>query len=381
MKRITILMLAINLAFIVNAQVYKGLYTEKGRGQSTYTGKYMDRNEILLDVEIYGNYIIVNGKKIDYFTTVTSGKTTLARGSARKAYKLKLSDEYYVFYMIDSNYNMEVSYFYFNPKTDKVVDVYLFPVTKGNSMPTNNVGSNTGVSSSSYSTSSNSSSQTSTSVSRSSANSWKYRGWYIESTDGIDINTGRRMSEQGGSSSTMKMQITVYDDHLEVATEADVQKGNASIISYYGMENGWRVYRSVSGNGQWRMDQKYYVNSNYDVKYFMNTSEYPIVKEGENITSYQKLSSGSSGNYSSSSQNYSSGSNSSNKVESSSIPRTKCRNCTNGRRVLERSISPTSFGLKTNTKRCNECGKTYDANSTAHFHERCNICHGSGFLD
>lgn len=61
--------------------------------------------------------------------------------------------------------------------------------------------------------------------------------------------------------------------------------------------------------------------------------------------------------------------------------RTKCPNCTNGRRLYEKSISVPTFGLKVNMKACSECGKTYDANSTAHWHDRCNTCHGSGYLD
>ena len=211
-----------------------------------------------------------------------------------------------------------------------------------------------------------------------SVNSWEHRGWYLSSMDGIDINSGVHM----GSSGIIKMQFTIYDDHLDVATEADVQKGKASKISFSGMENGWRVYRSVSGDGRWRMDERYYVNSNYDIKYIMNTSEFPIVKDGESFASYQKISSGTSGGFSSSgSVNYSSGSTNTSRTESTSIPRTDCPNCKGGRTVYERSISPATFGLKTNIKRCNECGKTYDANSIAHFHDRCNTCHGTGYLD
>ncbi len=81
----------------------------------------------------------------------------------------------------------------------------------------------------------------------------------------------------------------------------------------------------------------------------------------------------SSGSYGSSSYGSSS--------SSSSIPRAKCPNCTNGRRVYEKSISVTTFGLKTNMKRCNECGETYDAYSNSHFHDRCTTCHGTGYLD
>ena len=236
---------------------------------------------------------------------------------------------------------------------------------------------------SSNSSSSSSSSSSVSSSSLSTQPAWLHRGWYYQSTDGIDINTGSRMSQLGGPVGTTKMQFTVYDDHLEVATEADVKKGNALKISFSGIENGWRVYRSVSGSGQWRFDERYYVSSNYDIKYIMNTSEYPIVKENESLSSYQKISSGQSGGYSSSGS-YSSGSSyssSSRSSGSSSVPRTECPNCKKGRRVYEQTISVPTFGLKTNIVRCSECGKSYDSYSVSHRHDRCNTCHGSGYLD
>lgn len=171
-------------------------------------------------------------------------------------------------------------------------------VNHNDSYASSNNSSSSGSSSSSSSLASSRGSSTSSS-STSSGNTWKHRGWYLESTDGIDIYTGRRMSENGAPSGIIKMQFTVYDDHIEVATETDVKNGNALKISYSGMENGWRVYRSVSGSGSWRMNQRYYVSSNYDIKYIMNDIEFPIVKEGENIFSYRKISSGQNGGYSS----------------------------------------------------------------------------------
>ena len=87
---------------------------------------------------------------------------------------------------------------------------------------------------------------------------------------------------------------------------------------------------------------------------------------------------GNSGSYSGGSS-YSNGSSSSSR--SSNIPRPKCPNCTNGRRVYEQSISVPTFGMKQNIIRCSECGKTYDSYSTSHRHDRCNTCHGSGYLD
>ena len=236
--------------------------------------------------------------------------------------------------------------------------------------------------------SSNNSTSTSTSNSPSSSSSssstqptWLYRGWYYESTDGIDINTGVRMSQLGGSAGTIKMQFTVYEDHLEVATETDVQDGNATKISYSGIENGWRVYRSVSGEGRWRMDQRYYVNSNYDIKYIINTAEYPIVKENENLSSYQRLSSGNSGNsggYSGGSYSGSSGSSSSSST--ATTRRTKCPNCTNGRRVYESDVPYSSLG-SARYSTCSECGIRYNSAIRTHRHDRCNTCHGSGYLD
>ena len=237
---------------------------------------------------------------------------------------------------------------------------------------------NTGITlqGSSYASSSNNSTSKSTSNSPSSSSSssstqptWLYRGWYYESTDGIDINTGVRMSQLGGSAGTIKMQFTVYEDHLEVATETDVQDGNATKISYSGIENGWRVYRSVSGEGRWRMDQRYYVNSNYDIKYIINTAEYPIVKENENLSSYQRLSSGNSGGYSGGSYSGSSGSGSSGSGSAPQYTKT-CGVChgTGTCNICGGDGWVTAFGM----------GKDHYCTSCRNHDGRCSSCNGRG---
>lgn len=174
------------------------------------------------------------------------------------------------------------------------------------------------------------------------------------------------------------MQFTVYDDHLEVATETNVKNGNAMRISFSGIENGWRVYRSVSGSGQWRMDERYYVSSNYDIKYILNTSEFPIVKENESLSSYQRISTGNSGGYSSSGS-YGSGTSSRTTSSSSNVSRTDCPNCVNDRRVYESTV-PYS-GTQTRYSTCSECGLRYMSSHRTHRHDRCDTCHGSGYLD
>ena len=134
----------ISFASGMNAQLYSGQYTQKGRGQSTYTGQYMDAKEMLFDIDIYNNYIVVNGTKVDYFCDIKTGKTTLTPGCLRKSYKMKMSDEFYVVYMFDSNYNMEITYIYYNTITDRISDMYLFPVTKGNTLSSSNTGGYSG---------------------------------------------------------------------------------------------------------------------------------------------------------------------------------------------------------------------------------------------
>ena len=63
------------------------------------------------------------------------------------------------------------------------------------------------------------------------------------------------------------------------------------------------------------------------------------------------------------------------------INRTDCPNCDGGRRLYEKSNSSPSFSLELHFIRCSECGNSYDAKSTIHYHGRCNTCHGSGYLD
>ena len=97
------------------------------------------------------------------------------------------------------------------------------------------------------------------------------------------------------------------------------------------------------------------------------------------------MSSSSAGGYSSGSYNggYSSGGygrrSSSSSSSSSSIPRTRCPNCTNGRRVYESTVGYS--GTQTRYSTCSECGKRYMSSHTTHRHDRCTTCHGTGYLD
>lgn len=70
---------------------------------------------------------------------------------------------------------------------------------------------------------------------------------------------------------------------------------------------------------------------------------------------------------------------SANNNESNSIPRTKCPNCTNGRRVYEGDVAYSGTDIRYST--CNECGKRYMSSHTWHRHGSCNTCHGTGYLD
>lgn len=142
--RLFLIFIGICFASGMKAQLFSGQYTQKGKGQSTYTGQYMDAKEMLFDIEIYNNYIVVNGTRVDYFCDIKTGKTTLTPGCIRKSYKMKMSEEFYVVYMFDSNYNMEISYIYYNPRTDRITDMYLFPVTKGNTLSSNSTGGYSG---------------------------------------------------------------------------------------------------------------------------------------------------------------------------------------------------------------------------------------------
>lgn len=96
-----------------------------------------------------------------------------------------------------------------------------------------------------------------------------------------------------------------------------------------------------------------------------------------NTSNYSNYSSGS-GNYNNAS---SSSSNNSNSSSQTSIQRRKCSFCNNGREMIERSINVYTNGIKVNQKSCSECGRTYDANQWAHFHQQCSHCRGKGYIE
>ena len=61
--------------------------------------------------------------------------------------------------------------------------------------------------------------------------------------------------------------------------------------------------------------------------------------------------------------------------------RVACRECVNGRRLVETSICVPTFGMKKNMKKCSECGNSYDSNEYSHRHERCTYCNGKGYKE
>lgn len=196
---------------------------------------------------------------------------------------------------------------------------------------------------------------------------WNHQGWYLCMWDLL-------------RGSVDKYQISFYNDRIEVHNKYSLEKGIApSTYLYSGMQNGWKVYSRQDDYGFAKVLHVYYVNSNYDVKYISGGEEHPIVKDGESLGSYVRFSNSSGGGFSSGTTERRD-----TKTQQPQQPqqRTKCPNCTNGRRVYEKTNGSVPGGLGSrNMKRCSECGITYNANNITHFHDRCTTCHGKGYLD
>lgn len=225
--------------------------------------------------------------------------------------------------------------------------------------------------SSSSSLASSTSSQTSSSSS-STQPKWNHQGWYLDMYDDRGF--------------VQKQQITFYDDRMEIRNENSIKKGTCYTIPYYGMQNGWKLYRKEENYGPPldKVVEDYYVNSSYDVKHLstgthFSTVERPMVKDGENINSYVRMTNSPSGGFSGgTSAGYSSGG-SSGTGSSSNIPRPKCPNCVNGRKVYESTVPYSGTQIRYST--CSECGLRYQSSHRTHRHEQCTTCHGKGYLD
>ena len=99
-----------------------------------------------------------------------------------------------------------------------------------------------------------------------------------------------------------------------------------------------------------------------------------------NTSNHSNYSTNGSGtNYNGNSSNPSS--NNSNNSSRSTAQRRKCGYCNNGREMIERSINVYTGGIKVNQRSCSECGRTYDANQWAHFHQQCSHCRGKGYIE
>lgn len=170
-------------------------------------------------------------------------------------------------------------------------------------------------------------------------------------------------------------EITIYEDRMEFVNVTGGVRSATTTCPFSTIRNGERVYCSVIGSGQWRIEVNYFVNDNYDIRELNNGREIvKYVKKG------QSFGSANSGNASGYSNGNTSGYNSSNSSSgsTSTIPRTKCPNCTNGRRVYEGTVG---YSEQIRYTTCSECGKRYMSSHTTHRHDRCTTCHGSGYLD
>ena len=183
-----------------------------------------------------------------------------------------------------------------------------------------------------------------------------YRGWYTHYWTGFGDIT--------------KEEITIYDDRIEVRNETDLKQSSCLTTPFAGIQNGLRVYRRVQDLGFMVRESLYYVDADFNVRYISGGREDRYVKDGQSLGSF------GGGNNTGGSYSGSSGSHTDTKT---SIRRTKCPNCTNGRRVYESTVSYSGTQIRYST--CSECGLRYQSSHRTHRHDRCNTCHGSGYLD
>lgn len=225
------------------------------------------------------------------------------------------------------------------------------PLTGGSSYASSNSGS------SSSSSSSGSSSNTSSSNTN---NSWLYKGIYYSR-----YNDGMQMG------STVTNEITIYKDRMEIVNVTGGVRSATSTYPFYGNQNGTRVYRSVTGSGQWRIEANYFVNDNYDIRELINGREIvEFVKEGQSFGSANGgnasgYSNGNTGGY------------------GSSTSSTK----TNGNNPRQQYTK--TCGVCHGTGKCQQCGgdgwvtvmgigKDHDCVACRNHDGRCTSCRGRG---
>ena len=165
--------------------------------------------------------------------------------------------------------------------------------------------------------------------------------------------------------SKMAIEIEFYNGYIKVFGQRVDQSGTSG---------DWKLYAKSDKNlfGSGYITTTYYVNINYDVRIVTGTVQNEVVRAGQSSSGGY-----SGGGYSGSGSSGTTGTTTT--PSGTTIPRTKCPNCTNGRRVYEGDVSYSGTQIRYST--CPECGLRYQSSSRTHRHGSCNTCHGSGYLD
>ncbi|MBO7067321.1 MAG: hypothetical protein J6W52_01380 [Bacteroidaceae bacterium] len=143
-KRLFFLVMAICFANGLRAQNHTGVYTHGSVGRSN-TGETITVPKQVLNVEFYDSYIKVNGSEAKFIVEnvlPSSTKTVTLRPGTRVKIYQQYVDGFAVNYLVDSNYNMEALWMK-NLGNNNFLN-YFFPIEKGNTMSSNNVGSYNG---------------------------------------------------------------------------------------------------------------------------------------------------------------------------------------------------------------------------------------------
>lgn len=115
-----------------NGALHQGIYTHGSVGRSN-TGDVMTIEKQLLNIEFYGDYIMINGSKANLLMEVDLPPNTktvsLPAGRHVKIYQ-QVVEGLSVQYMVDANYNMEALW------VKKNAFHYFFPIEKGNTLST-----------------------------------------------------------------------------------------------------------------------------------------------------------------------------------------------------------------------------------------------------
>ena len=250
-------------------------------------------------------------------------------------------------------------------------------------------GTSVGGTSSYASTSSSSSSSTSnTSVASSTSSStsfsystrseskpaWKYRGVY-----------NQVIAEGTPMEGTVQTVMTFFDDCIMFSSVEEPDRLRDSTM-YNGTQGDYKVYTKTYDFGPMlgKSVNNYYVDKDYNVIQTINGQETRMWRDGESAGTRSRASSGGyNSGYGSGYGTDGSSSSGTSSGGTTSQPklRTRCPNCTNGRRVYESTYGGYGGGLGTRLKRCSECGEQYNAQSIIHRHDRCTTCHGTGYLD